>query len=44
MYFITTKRMLEVCFSVHPNIQYRTVFLFDNIHRLQAENSVPLQS
>ena len=27
MYFITTKRMLEVCFSVHPNIQYRTVFL-----------------
>ena len=28
MYFITTKRMLEVCFSAHPNIQYRTVFLF----------------
>lgn len=29
MYFITTKRMLEVCFSVHPNIQYRTfIFLF----------------
>ena len=28
MYFITTKRMLEVCFSVHPNIQYRTVFSF----------------
>ena len=27
MYFITTKRMLEVCFSAHPNIQYRTVFL-----------------
>ena len=26
MYFITTKRMLEVCFSAHPNIQYRTVF------------------
>ena len=26
MYFITTKRMLEVCFSVHPNIQYRTDF------------------
>ncbi|KMW08376.1 hypothetical protein HMPREF9472_06062, partial [Enterocloster bolteae WAL-14578] len=25
MYFITTKRMLEVCFSAHPNIQYRTV-------------------
>ena len=24
MYFITIKRMLEVCFSAHPNIQYRT--------------------
>ena len=31
MYFITTKRMLEVCFSAHPNIQYRTsVFTGDN--------------
>ena len=29
MYFITTKRMLEVCFSAHPNIQYRT-FIFKN--------------
>ena len=28
MYFITTKRMLEVCFSAHPNIQYRTVYLY----------------
>ena len=28
MYFITTKRMLEVCFSAPPNIQYRT-FLFN---------------
>ena len=28
MYFITTKRMLEVCFSVHPNIQYRTVIFY----------------
>ena len=27
MYFITTKRMLEVCFSVHPNIQYRTFYI-----------------
>ena len=27
MYFITTKRMLVVCFSAHPNIQYRTVFI-----------------
>ena len=26
MYFITTKRMLELCFSAHPNIQYRTGF------------------
>ena len=26
MYFITIKRMLEVCFSAHPNIQYRTFF------------------
>ena len=30
MYFITTKRMLEVCFSAHPNIQYRTLFLRRN--------------
>ena len=28
MYFITPKRMLEVCFSAHPNIQYRTLFLY----------------
>ena len=27
MYFITTKRMLEVCFSAHPNIQYRTILV-----------------
>ena len=27
MYFITTKRMLELCFSAHPNIQYRTFLL-----------------
>lgn len=26
MYFITIKRMLEVCFSAHPNIQYRASF------------------
>ena len=30
MYFITTKRMLEVCFSAHPNIQYRTFFYLKN--------------
>jgi len=29
MYFITTKRMLEVCFSAHPNIQYRTTIVKD---------------
>ena len=29
MYFITPKRMLEVCFSAHPNIQYRTSFWFN---------------
>lgn len=28
MYFITIKRMLEVCFSAHPNIQYRAFLLF----------------
>ena len=26
MYFITIKRMLEVCFLAHPNIQYRAKF------------------
>ena len=31
MYFITTKRMLEVCFSAHPNIQYRTHFLIRTV-------------
>ncbi|GEM_PF-5174977 len=30
MYFITTKRMLEVCFSAHPNIQYRTPFWYSS--------------
>ena len=33
MYFITTKRMLEVCFSAHPNIQYRTFLTIDGIRR-----------
>ena len=28
MYFITIKRMLEVCFSAHPNIQYRAYIIF----------------
>lgn len=30
MYFITIKRMLEVCFSAHPNIQYRAIILSKN--------------
>ena len=34
MYFITTKRMLEVCFSAHPNIQYRTIKHEDDIESL----------
>ena len=38
MYFITTKRMLEVCFSAHPNIQYRT-YVFDIIRTGMAEPS-----
>ena len=42
MYFITTKRMLEVCFSVHPNIQYRTEYFylieFPDICVLQQKN------
>ena len=37
MYFITTKRMLEVCFSAHPNIQYRT-FLFNRRNFLLNKN------
>ena len=36
MYFITTKRMLEVCFSAHPNIQYRT---FDQKDRSQTQRA-----
>ena len=40
MYFITTKRMLEVCVSAHPNIQYRTAFfgfiyLAEEMHSLR---------
>ena len=33
MYFITIKRMLEVCFSAHPNIQYRAgIFYYTKRH------------
>lgn len=35
MYFITTKRMLEVCFSAHPNIQYRTFLCNGKIQLLR---------
>ena len=40
MYFITTKRMLEVCFSAHPNIQYRTLFL--KRHYIGAQQTDPM--
>ena len=34
MYFITIKRMLEVCFSAHPNIQYRASLIYESfLHR-----------
>ena len=39
MYFITTKRMLEVCFSAHPNIQYRTFFVFIRSNYENSENN-----
>ena len=42
MYFITTKRMLEVCFSAHPNIQYRTCFFC--VHFWQISKSSVLDS
>ncbi len=38
MYFITTKRMLEVCFSTHPNIQYRTKKYKSNDAKLKQKN------
>ncbi|ENZ56401.1 hypothetical protein HMPREF1095_02361 [Enterocloster bolteae 90A5] len=44
MYFITTKRMLEVCFSAHPNIQYRTSFISSMVYQemLPAIDFLPL--
>ena len=39
MYFITTKRMLEVCFSAHPNIQYRTFFLYAKLVVIPASHN-----
>ena len=41
MYFITTKRMLEVCFSAHPNIQYRTV-VYGKMYRFALCEAAPL--
>ena len=38
MYFITTKRMLEVCFSAHPNIQYRTTLFKDTEFTVLEDN------
>ena len=39
MYFITTKRMLEVCFSAHPNIQYRTIKFYKRAAKTKKERS-----
>lgn len=39
MYFITTKRMLEVCFSAHPNIQYRTFYTNNRATAVKAKHS-----
>ena len=39
MYFITTKRMLEVCFFAHPNIQYRTLFFFGKYEKLKRHKN-----
>ena len=36
MYFITIKRMLEVCFSAHPNIQYRAETMLPYLVRKRA--------
>ena len=46
MYSITTKRMLEVCFSTHPNIQYRTYFLNEKLlggDKSMAANEMQVQ-
>ncbi len=43
MYFITTKRMLEVCFSAHPNIQYRTCFLYNKKSQKSGKRLFPFE-
>ena len=40
MYFITIKRMLEVCFSAHPNIQYRAKISKNDINRIYRRNKL----
>ena len=40
MYFITIKRMLEVCFSAHPNIQYRAKISKNDINRIYRLNKL----
>ena len=42
MYFITTKRMLEVCFSAHPNIQYRTYIINAIYARVNYTHAIDL--
>ena len=46
MYFITTKRMLEVCFSAHPNIQYRTYYIIHiqsrRMYRILPYRALPI--
>ena len=44
MYFITTKRMLEVCFSAHPNIQYRTYCFVPIIITTSTPNAIIKES
>lgn len=44
MYFITTKRMLEVCFSAHPNIQYRTLFSLRGLEQISFLSLVRVET
>lgn len=40
MYFITIKRMLEVCFSAHPNIQYRAFLIYLKTYFLKSTSKL----
>lgn len=44
MYFITIKRMLEVCFSAHPNIQYRAEIYNNLQNKIQLYEKMILYS